>query len=161
MTTYSFLDTTVSITGPGGSFLIGGQGAGNAKEGIEIEQVGEQNTQVTGADGSVMNNLNASTQSKLRVRLLKTSPVNAMLSSLFNTQKVSSSLWGINVITVNNTTLGDNWTLSQTSFSKRPKVDYGAEGGMNEWEFDVGITAMVLGSGGTVASAAALVQQSV
>lgn len=161
MATYSFLDTIASITGPGGSFNIGGQGAGNANEGVEVEMVGDKNTQTTGADGSVMNALAAATQSKLRVRLLKTSPVNSQLSSLYNTQKVSSALWGQNVITIQNTTLGDSWTLSQVAFTKFPKVVYSKEGAMNEWEFDAGITASTLGGGGTVASAAALVQQSV
>ena len=161
MATYSFVDNVMSITGPGGSFTIGGQGAGNTKEGFEIEQVGEQNVQTPGADGQVMNSLIAATQSKLRVRLLKTSPVNSQLSSLYATQKLSSAAWGQNVISVQNTVLGDGWTLSNVAFSKRPKVVYSAEGGMNEWEFDVGNTAMALGGGGTVASAAALVQASV
>jgi len=161
MATYSFVDTSVSITGPGGSFIVGGQGAANAQEGITVERNADKNTLTVGADGSPMNVLAAREDGKVTIRLQKTSPVNAMLSSLYNTQKVSSAMWGQNVITINNTVLGDNWTLAQCAFKKHANVNYNAEGGTNEWEFDVGIVQSVLGNGGTVASAAALVQQSV
>ena len=161
MATYSFLDTTLSITGPGGSFTMGGAGAANSEEGFDIEPVADKNTMTIGADGTPMMSLAARTDSKLTVRLLKTSPINSQLSSLYNTQKVSSAAWGQNVCSFANTTLGDSGTLTNVAFKKQPKITYAKEGGIIEWEFDVGITAITLGGGGTVASAAALVTQAV
>jgi hypothetical protein len=161
MGSYSFLDNTLSITGPGGSFTIGGQGAQNAKEGYDIEFKDDKNIQQIGADGAAQNALNASSAATLTVRLLKTSPVNAQLSSLYNTQAATSSLWGQNIITHQNKVLGDGYTMTEAAFKKFPKNVNDTEGGMNEWVFDVGICAPSLGGGGTVASSAALVQQSV
>jgi len=161
MSTYSFLDTSASITGPGGSFTIGGQNTGSAEEGLTIERNADKNTLVVGADGSPMNSLAAREDGKLTVRLNKTSPLNSALSSMYNTQKGSSAAWGQNTISISNTTLGDSWTLTNVAFKKYPKVDYAKEAGIIEWEFDVGYIASTLGGGGTVASAAALVQQSV
>lgn len=161
MATYSFLDNVMSITGPGGSFNIGGQGAANAEEGFDIEAVADQNTMTIGADGSPMHSLQARSDSKLTIRLLKTSPVNSMLSSLLNTQKLSSAAWALNIVTIQNTVSGDNMTLTSVAFKKWPKVTYAKDGGTNEWEFDVGLTARSLGGGGTVASILGLVQQSI
>lgn len=161
MATFSFLDVTLTITGPGGSFIIGGQGAANAEEGFDIEMAQDKNTMQQGADGSVAHSLAASNSAMLTVRLLKTSPVNSMLSSLYNTQKASSSLWGQNTITMKNITSGDSYTMAQCAFKRFPKNTYGKDANMLEWQFDVGISGAALGGGGTVASAAALVQQSV
>lgn len=161
MGTYSFLDNTASIAGPGGNFNISGQGVGNAEEGIDIEMVADKNTLTIGADGSPMNSLAASTAAKLIVRLLKTSPVNAQLSALYNTQVISSALHGQNVVTIKNPISGDSITATNVAFKKFPKVAYAKEAGFMEWEFDCGTCVFTLGSGGTVAAAAALVQQSV
>jgi len=161
MGTYSFQDNTLTITGPGGSFVIGGQGAGNAEEGFDIEMAQDKNTMMQGADGSVAHSLAASNAAILTVRLLKTSPVNAQLSSLYNTQKVSISLWGQNTITMKNGISGDSYTLIQAAFKRLPKNTYAKDANVLEWQFDVAGNNAALGSGGTVASAAALVQQSV
>lgn len=161
MASYSFLDNTLSIAGPGGTFTIGGQGAANTKEGYDIEYKDDKNTQTIGADGSAMNSLNASSASTLTLHLQKTSPVNAQLSSLYATQSASSALWGQNVIVHQNKVLGDQITMTNAAFKKFPKVTQDAEGAMNQWVFDIGNTFSTLGGGGTVASAAALVQSAV
>lgn len=161
MGSYSFLDNAVSISGPGGSFNLAGNGAANADEGIDVEMVSDKNTMTQGADGSTMHSLSASTAAQVTVRLQKTSPVNAMLSSLYNTQQISSSTWGQNVITIKNTVSGDSITLTDVAFKRLPNLKYAKDANVNEWVFDAGKSAWSLGSGGTVASAAALVQQSV
>lgn len=160
MTAYSFTDNVLTINGPGGSFTIGGAGAQNEKGGYDIDYVDNKNTMSIGADGSPMQSLNPSTASKLTVKLLKTSPVNSMLSSMYNTQKASSALWGQNVLTAMNKVLGDQVVMTQSAFTKFPKLTYDVEGAMNEWVFDCGVTDSSLGSGGTVAATVALVQQS-
>jgi hypothetical protein len=150
--TYSFLDTQVAITGPGGSFNIGGSGAGNAEEGITIEMAEDKNTMAIGADGTPMHSLHAGQGGRITVRLLKNSPVNAQLSSLYATQSVSSALWGQNVITLKNATLGDSITGTFCAFKKFPNNPYAKEGGVMEWEFDVGQLVSSLGGGGNAAN---------
>lgn len=93
MSTYSFLDTQASIVGPGGSFSIG-SGDGIAEEGITIEPAGDKNTMQVGADGTGMHNLHADKSGTITVRLLKTSPKNAMLMAMYNLQQTSAALWG-------------------------------------------------------------------
>jgi hypothetical protein len=161
MGTYSFNDVNVSITGPGGSFSIGGNGSGNAEEGITIAMTEDKNTMTIGADGTPQHSLHAGKSGHLTVRLLKTSPVNSQLSSLYNTQVVSSALHGQNIVSIRNPITGDSITATNVAFKKLPDVVYAKEAGMQEWAFDCGIISTVLGSGGTVAAAAALVQQSV
>ncbi len=134
--TYSFLDVQATIVGPGGTFSLGS--GGNAEEGIEIEFEGDKNTMTPGADGAVMHSLHAAKNGKVSIHLLKTSPLNALLSNMYNLQTVSSALHGQNLITVSNTVTGDQITCQQAAFSKHPTSVYAKEGGTNTWMFDVG-----------------------
>lgn len=145
MSTYSFVDVVAAITGPGGAFSIG-SGSGNSEEGISIDNVEEKNAAVAGADGQIMHSLRASNLAKITVRLLKTSPVNALLANLYNFQKSSSGFWGQNNITVNNVITGDFENISIAAFNKPPPNQYAKDGTMMEWEF-VGNREMVLGIG--------------
>lgn len=152
MGTYSFLDTNVAITGPGGSFTIGGQGAGNSDEGITTSMTEDKNTLTAGADGTPMNSLHAAQLGKITIRLLKTSPVNAQLSALYAVQAASSALWGLNTITLKNAVSGDSITGTQCAFKKFPDQTYAKEAGMVEWEFDVGSLVSSLGGGGNASN---------
>lgn len=147
MSTYSFLDNILSITGPGGSFQIGGPGAGNAEEGFTIEAAGDKNTMTPSAGGGAMHSLHADKTGKLTVRLLKTSPVNQKLMNLYNFQTTSSANHGQNVITHRDIARGDGNTGREVAFKKAPTLTYAKEAGMNEWEFDIGILDRQLGSG--------------
>lgn len=149
---YSFLDTLCAINGPGGSFTIGGPGAANAEEGITVEMSEEKNTMIIGADGTPMHNLHASQGGKMSIRLLKTSPVNAQLSAMYAVQTASSALHGQNTITLKNSPLGDAITGTFCAFKRFPTQAYAKEGGMNEWEFDIGVLVMSLGGGGNAAN---------
>jgi hypothetical protein len=155
--TYSFLDTVATITGAGGSFVIGGTGAANAEEGITMAMLEDKNTMTIGADGTPMHSLHAGQGAHLTVRLLKTSPVNAQLSSMYATQTTSSSLFGQNTITIKNNLSGDSITATGVAFKKFPDVTYAKEGGMMEWTFDAGYIVNSLGGGGTIANAVSLV----
>lgn len=146
MATYSFLDVTAAIDGPGGSINLGA-GAGVAEEGITIEGVNDKNTMLIGADGAGMHSLMADESSTVTIRLLKTSPVNAQLSQMYNTQTVSSATHGRNTITVRDIARGDSITLQQVAFKKRPTIEYAKEAGMMEWAFDAISTVAVLGVG--------------
>lgn len=146
MQTYSFLDVHASISGPGGAFALG-SGAGAADEGITIDMVEDKNTMTPGADGQVMHSLHASKAGTATVRLLKTSPTNRLLNQLYNLQSQSSTLWGQNLITLQDMARGDVITLRQSAFKKQAPVSYAKDGAVMEWAFDVGQRDDLLGSG--------------
>jgi hypothetical protein len=134
-TSYSFLDTHAAIVGPGGSFSIGA-GAGIAEEGITLEPAGDINAMTIGADGTGMHTLIADKSGHVSVRLLKTSPVNALLGAMLAFQRTSAKNHGQNTITIANTVSGDTHTCQQVAFAKVPVVTYAKNASMNEWRFD-------------------------
>lgn len=146
MATYSFQDVVAAITGVGGSVNLAA-GAGVAEEGITIESMEDKNTMTIGADGSGMHSLVANEASTVTIRLLKTSPVNKQLQEMYNLQTKSAATHGKNTVTVRDAVRGDNITLTEVAFKKRPSVTYSKEGGINEWTFDAVRTITVLGSG--------------
>lgn len=150
MTAYSFLNVNASIVGPGGSFALG-SGVGAAEEGITIEMVEDKGDTKVGADGTLMQSLRASKLGRITVRLLKTSPVNAQLSQMYNFQSGVSSLWGNNVIVVSDTSRGDLSSVTQCAFTRQPNLVYAKDGNTNEWIFQ-GNVDMDLGDGGAVAT---------
>lgn len=142
--TYSFLDVLAAVAGPGLVANIG-NGASVAEEGITIAPTGDKNTMTEGADGKVQHNLIASDSGQITVRLLKTSPMNAVLMAAYELQSTSSSLWGRNVLTVTNPTTGDITTAQQCAFKKKPEITYAKEGPLLEWVFDCGKISTILG----------------
>ena len=131
--TFSFQDVLASISGPGGSFSLGA-GSGNAEEGITIE-TNERTTQTVGADGRVVTTLIADRTGTIKVSLMKTSPVNQLLSNLFNFQMQDSTLVAQNTIVITNIASGDTVTCSGVSFVKHPAIKFGKDPGNNEFEF--------------------------
>ncbi len=143
---YSFLDTHVTMTGPGVVALNLGAGASVAEEGIDIESVEDKNVMTIGADGAGQHSLIASDARKVTLRFLKTSPINAALMTIYNAQSLSSALWGQNIFTVSNTGLGDVTIGQGAAFKKVPNLKYAKEAGFFEWEFDVIQGNSVLGA---------------
>lgn len=146
MPAYSFQDVTMTIDGEGGNFSLK---EGTGDEGISIEPTGDQNAMTEGADGEVMHSLSASSASTVTLRLLKTSPVNGQLMTMFNYQTGSASRWGSNTITVEDTARGDLVTVTNAAFKRPPALKYGKAGDVQEWTFDGGQTTYVLGKGAT------------
>lgn len=143
MPAYSLLDVSVSIDGPGGLFAI--DGSGLAEEGINIESVGDINTMTVGGDGEVMHSLSASTACTVTIKLLKTSPSNAMLMAMCNFQRASSARHGLNSFIVRDSARGDLHVVSEAAFKKVPALTYAKEGGLVEWVFDGGKLDPMLG----------------
>lgn len=143
--TYSFLDVACSLSGPGGIIALGA-GAGNAEEGITFTPTGPFNGMTIGADGSGMHSLFADRSAKATVRLLKTSPTNALLSQMVAFQRSSGALHGQNTLALNDASRNDSITGQQVAFSKIPDMAYAKEGGFVEWEFDIVRMDMRLGS---------------
>lgn len=134
MSTYSFISVQATIAGPGGNFSLG-YGAGNAEEGITVENIEEKDLMTVGADGTIMHSLRASDAARITVRLLKTSPVNAALSLLYNFQKSSPANWGQNVFVVSDVNRGDVEAVLEAAFARPTPITYAKDAGMNEWLF--------------------------
>ncbi len=133
--TYSFLDVVASLTGPGAVINLGA-GAGLAEEGITVDPASDIDTMSIGADGEGMHALHGDKSGTVTVRLLKTSPTNALLMAAYNFQTASSATHGQNTITIVDTVRGDAITARQASFVRRPSLGYGKEAGMVEWVFN-------------------------
>ncbi len=146
MGVYSFLNVNAAIAGPGGAANLA-NGAQVAEEGITVAGVEDKNIMTIGADGAGMHSLIASDARTATIRLLKTSPINALLMAMYNIQTSSSTLHGRNVITIGDTGQGDVITLQGCAFKKVPDLTYAKEGGLNEWVFDVIKGDQILGGG--------------
>lgn len=134
MATYSFIDVNCSIVGPGVAITLGND-SGSAEEGISIEMEADKNNMTIGADGSGMHSLHAGNAGTVTVRLLKTSPQNALLMAAYNAQRISSSLWGKNVITLVQSNADDAIVCASCAFTRQPNLEYATDGGTNTWTF--------------------------
>lgn len=145
MSAYSFLNVQASVVGPGLTAQIGSS-AGAAKEGISTEFDEDKTTVTTGADGSIMTSLRASMTGRITIRLLKTSPINAVLNAAFNFQRTTAANWGGNSIRVVDKARGDVLTGRSMSFVRHPGNAWAEDGNILEWTFQ-GIVNEVLGAG--------------
>jgi len=143
--TYSFLDVSCSLSGPGGIIALGA-GAAVAEEGITFTPTGPMNGMTIGADGEGMHSLFADRSAKATVRLLKTSPTNALLSQMVAFQRASGATHGQNTLALNDASRNDSITGRQVAFAKIPDLTFAKEGGLVEWEFDIVRMDMRLGT---------------
>ncbi len=143
---YSLEDVHATLSGPGGSIALG-SGSGMAQEGISIDFIDDKDAMLTGGDGSVVHSLRASKAAVATLRILKTSPVNAQLSQMFNTQIQSSALWGQNILTVSNPVTGDDYPCTDVAFKKFPMITWAQDANFNEWTFNCGKADPILGVG--------------
>lgn len=146
MAAYSFLDIVGSIIGPGISQSIGA-GSGNAEGGITVTRAEAKNTMTVGADGTVMHSLHAGNHGTITIELLKTAPLNQLLSAAYNFQRSTSANWGRNSISLRDPVRGDWWTCTQITFQKHPDLRYAKDGDLISWPFDVGFIDGAFGSG--------------
>jgi hypothetical protein len=144
--TYSFLEVSVAITDPAGSFSMSDD-AGVAEEGITIAMEGDKGTITWGADGTPMTSLHAAQGGTISIRYQKTSPVNALLSTLYNATTISSANYGNSTITVRDPARGDTFVCTGCSIKKFPDNVYNKAGGMNDWVFNAGVISPILGDG--------------
>lgn len=146
MATYSFANVNATISGPGGNFPVG-YGAGAAEEGIDTDMIEAKDGMVVGADGTIMHSLRVSDAGTITLRLLKTSPTNALLNALYNFQKTGGGVnWGQNVLVVSDTFRGDVLTGTLMAFEKQAPVKYAKDGNVMEWKFQ-GKVQELLGTG--------------
>ncbi len=143
--TYSFLDVSASLVGPGAALSLG-QGAGVSDEGITVTPTGEIGGMQVGADGYGQHSLYADKSGRVTIRLLKTSPMNAKLSALYAFQTASGATHGQNTIIINDSSRADVITCQQCGFAKAPDITYAKEAGFQEWEFNCIRIERTLGS---------------
>lgn len=144
--TYSFLDVAAAIKGPNGSFSLG-NGAGVAEEGITITMVDAKNTMVIGADGQGMHSLHAGKGGTITVRLLKTSPTNALLQDMYSLDTASSATHGRNTIVVRDPSRGDVVSCKGCAFQRFPDTTYAKDAAIVEWVWDSAEVDQLLGTG--------------
>lgn len=144
MKTYSFLDVRCAIAGPG--LVASLSDGGTADEGISFAFNGNINTTTIGADGQGMNTLRADYSGTCTVRLLKSSPINQILSAALAFQRTSSTSHGQNTITLVDRNKGDTVTAEGVAFNKVPDLTFGKEAQIIEWQFSAIRINMALGS---------------
>ena len=132
--TYSFLDCSAALSGPGGSLTL--TGGGTAREGITFSRNNDTNSMMVGADGVGMHSLRADKSGTVTVRLLRTNPLNSSLSKMFDYQTTSSANHGQNVISGRNPVRGDDYEASGCAFKRKPPLNMGEDGDVVEWQFD-------------------------
>lgn len=142
--TYSFLDVQATITGPGGIIPLG-NGSGAAEEGITVEPSEDTDTMLIGADGKVVHSLHASKAGRVIIRLLKTSPVNGQLQTLYNFQRLSSANHGRNILAITDIARGDVYLCQDAAFARMPNNAYSKEAGIIEWHFNASKIDPILG----------------
>ena len=145
VTSYSFLDTNFTLTGPGISVNIGGPGSAASEGGITVTPDGTKNVVHKGADGSALHNLIGSRVAKVTVSLLRSSPFNALLQQAFNFQTLSGATHGRMHGSITNWAIGDTHELEGVAFAKSPDDAYKTESSEVVWEFDVGSVVSVRG----------------
>lgn len=143
--TYSFLAVKAALVGPGVAVSLG-DGAGSADEGISFESTQEINTLTTGAGGEAMHSLHADKSGRAMVRLLKTSPMNALLQAAFNIQTSNPLYHGRNTLSLADGSTGDVINCSQVAFARGVPLTYAKDGNINVWEFHCGRIDRYLGS---------------
>ena len=143
--TYSFIDVAATLTGPTGTANLG-YGSTIADEGITVVMAGDKNTMLIGADGGGMHSLHADKSGSVTVRVLKVSPLNAILMAMYDAQALSSALWGQNVIVIRQLVSGDVTTAVRCAFKKKPDLSYKKDGDIIEWTFESIHVDSVLGT---------------
>jgi hypothetical protein len=145
MPTYSFMDVQASLVGPTGTVSLG-YGAAAAEEGISIDMAGDKNSMMIGADGEGMHSLHADKSGTVTVRLLKTSPTNAVLMAMYDAQTLSSAIHGKNIITVTHSQSGDITVARSCAFKRKPNLSYKKDGDVVEWSWDAIKIDTILGT---------------
>ena len=128
----------MSINGPNISATIGGPGSGASEEGFVPSFEEDSDVMTGGADGDVMHSLTATKRGTIELHLLKTSPINALLSYSYNQDRANGSQqWGQNVIVINNPVSGDHYNCSRCAFRRFPSNPYQMRGNILVWIFNV------------------------
>jgi hypothetical protein len=142
---YSFLDVKAAMVGPGIAIVLGSE-AGVSEEGITVALTEDIGGMQVGADGYGQHSLYANKSGQITVRLMKTSPTNALLSAAYAFQTSAGANYGQNTITITDFSRGDVITAEGVGFTKMPDNTYAKEAGIMEWVFNALRITETLGS---------------
>lgn len=146
LTVYSFIDVVATITGPNGTISLGNDAA-PGEEGISVAFAEDQATMTIGADGNGMHSLHAGQSGMVTVRMLKSSPTNALLQQMYAADRSHPSLTGQNTITISWIGGGDVTVAQSCAFRKFPDNVYGKDAALLEWSWNAIRIAPLLGQG--------------
>lgn len=135
MAVYSFKSIVAGLVGPGAVINLG-DGASVAEEGLEVTAAGDKSAMTIGADGDGFHSLYGDRSGVVAVTLLKTSPMNAVLSAAYALQTSNPASHGQNTISIVDKLRGDVVVAQQCAFKKAPDLKYAKDGGFVRWEFD-------------------------
>lgn len=147
MSTYSFDSVNVSISGPNGSFAVGGPDVGNTEGGVTIEPIEDKNNMQIGAGGEVMHSLHAGKAATVTVRVQKVAPVNAQFSTQYALDTASGVAHGRNTITLRDQARGDSVVCQECAYARFTGLTYGKDGNEQVWTFHAGKVDYILGTG--------------
>lgn len=145
-TTYSFLDVVATMVGPNLTTTLGST-SGNAEEGISIAFAEDQETMTIGADGTGMHSIHGGQSGTVSVRLLKSSPVNSILSAAYQADRAVPSSGGQNTVVISWLAGGDVYSCQQGAFRKFPDNAYAKDAAMLEWQFNFIRITPLIGAG--------------
>lgn len=111
----------------------------------------DKDTMQVGAGGAIMHSLNASDAGRITIRLLKTSPTNALMSAIYNFQKNNPGSWGQNQFRGADTARGDVVTATELAFVRQSPLAFAKDGNINEWVLQ-GRIFELLGTGSSAAA---------
>jgi len=113
---------------------------------IRIEPADDAWKAKVGVDGKVSRSRNNNRMATVTVTLMATSKSNALLTALYNSDRLSPNGAGIGAFQMKDLQ-GASLNFAAACWIKRiPTIEYGAEVGEREWQFDV--DELLLGEGG-------------
>jgi len=131
MKRYSFQDTVMVING------VEITGWADGDDVIDIERRSDSVTDKMGADGQMMISVGTDKSGTVKVKLMQTSPSNAMLTNIMSLQEASGSLFVPVVVKFQDTYRQDLAIGTQGYLKKPSKLTRGAGGNTQEWEIVV------------------------
>ena len=135
----------LSISGPNISATIGGDSTGTSEEGFTPTFEEDSDVMTQGVNG-VMHSLTVAKRGTIELHLLKTSPLNALLSQAYTLDRANGSQqWGKNTITISNPVSGDSYICQSCAFRRFPANPYQARGNVLVWTFNSGEIDPALG----------------
>lgn len=144
---YSFQSVNAHLTSASAAVNVNlGNGATVHEEGIEITQADDKNTMKMGADGNWLNILHPGNGGTVTVNLLRNSPSVKALTVAYNLERVSQTLWGQDIIRIENKSSHDSITCVGCAFKKFPDIKYSKDSEIVKFVFDVGQINYTMGT---------------
>ncbi len=104
---------------------------------ISIERTTEASSSSVGAGGEVTVETKNDRRKQITLRLQRSSPDNALLSTIFQAQELSGEMF-LSPMTIKDGLGNDLHVAPEAWIMDEPDADYSAESGTREWVFEAG-----------------------